>query len=185
MNRFTPQPYRALRASMIVFLAVPLAFLAVPVAAASDELPQARLCVIDGTWIGETDSGARFLINYNSAPLGLAGGMSLEWIVFDPTLYGTFPSAVSMSQGMGVWQRTRWNSYDYTWIAYGLDAGGLPVYSIKTSGTGVVQSCDRFEFNYNIEVFPTPLDPLEDDPVACIPGTGVKRRVPLSQASCS
>lgn len=130
------------------------------------------------------DVGARFFTQYSAGATGTGGTLTIEWISFDPTLFGNFPAAVRTTQGMGAWRQVRAATYEYTWIAYGLDSAGIPAYSIKVSGSGALQDCDAIAFDYVMEIFPAGLDPLVDDPVLCVPGVGSKHRIPVSLPSC-
>ena len=141
-------------------------------------------CLVQGAWMAEVDIGARFFVSYSRGADATGGPMAVEWIVGDPTLFGSFPEAVGLTQGIGMWQRVTAHTYRYTWISYGLDAAGVPVYSWKGSGTGTLQGCDMVVFDYVAEIFPVPLDPLTDDPVDCISGGGTKVRMPIDLASC-
>lgn len=145
--------------------------------------PKRGMCVLPGSWLGEVDIGARFFAQYN--PDGLArGSVTIEWIVVDPTLFGNFPEAVHATQGVGVWRMENWYTYSYTWIAYGLDEYGMPVYAIKTSGEGTIRDCHSTDFDWVMEIFPAPLDPLLDDAPFCLAGLGTKQRIPIAQGTC-
>ena len=110
--------------------------------------------------------------------------MAIEWIGFDPTLFGSFPTAVQVSQAIGAWHKVTAFEYRYTWIFYGFDESGAPLYSVRGSGTGTFPGCDAIVFDYVLEVFPAPLNPLEDDPVDCLSGSGAKHRIPVVEATC-
>ena len=158
----------------------------VPAAVAQGpEASSERTCSVHGSWMAEVDIGARFFVSYSRGSDANGGPMAVEWIAGDPTLFGNFPTAVSLTQGVGVWQRIDGHTYQYTWISYGLDAAGVPVYAWKGSGTGTLPSCDMIVFDYVAEIFPMPLHPLVDDPVDCISGGGTKIRVSLDLATCS
>jgi len=141
------------------------------------------MCALPGSWVGEVDIGARFFAQYNLE--GWArGSVTIEWIMVDPTLFGYFPEAVRATQGAGVWRMENWYTYSYTWIAYGLDENGMPVYAIKTSGMGTIRDCHSTDFDWVMEVFPTPLDPLLDDTPVCLAGFGTKQRIPIALGTC-
>ena len=171
--------------AIIVSLTVLLALAAVETAAAKGpEWTPQRPCSLQGAWLSEVDIGARFFVNYASGASATGGPLAVEWIAGDPTLFGAFPAAVSLTQGVGTWQRVTGHSYQYTWISYGLDADGQPLYAWKGSGTGVIQGCNMIVFDYVAEIFPMPLNPLLDEPVSCISGSGTKARLPIDLASC-
>lgn len=158
--------------------------LVLPAAAQGPEWTPQRPCSLQGAWLSEVDIGARFFVSYASGASATSGPLAVEWIAGDPSLFGAFPAAVSLTQGVGTWQRVTGHSYRYTWISYGLDADGQPLYAWKGSGTGVIQGCNMIVFDYVAEIFPMPLDPLLDDPVDCIEGSGTKVRMPIELASC-
>jgi hypothetical protein len=141
-------------------------------------------CAVEGSWLAEVDIGAVFFVSYSRGDTGTTGAMAIEWIAFDPTLFGSFPGAVRVSPTIGAWRKVTAAEYRYTWIAYGFDASGAPLYSIRTSGTGTFPACDEIDFDYVLEIFPWPLNPLMDNPVTCISGTGLKHRIPVVQATC-
>jgi hypothetical protein len=139
-------------------------------------------CRLQGSWLAQVDIGGRFFVQYDG--MNTAGGsLTIEWIRFDPTLFGNLPTAVRLTQAAGEWENNG-HGYDYTWIAYGLDASGAAVYSVRTSGSGRTEGCDAIEFDYVVEVFPSPLNPLTDHPVTCLSGHGSKVRVPVARATC-
>ncbi len=144
--------------------------------------PPALGCRLQGSWLAHVDVGGVFFVQYSGANAA-GGSLSIEWIRFDPTLFGNFPSAVRITQGTGSW-RNNGTGYDYTWIAYGIDKNGAPVYSIRTSGKGTIEACDTIPFDYVLEVFPAPMNPLTDTPVTCISGQGTKVRIPVVRAAC-
>jgi hypothetical protein len=151
---------------------------------AAQDVDPAGGCSLTGSWIGEADIGAQFFAKYSRGDSAHEGPLTIEWIVVDPTLFGNFPSAVFATQGAGAWRMHSAVRYTYTWIAYGLDATGLPVYAIKMSGQGEIHGCDTTLFDWVMEIFPVPLDPLRDDPVTCLSGVGVKDRISVTLAVC-
>ena len=143
-----------------------------------------RPCTVEGSWLASVDIGAVFFVDYGHGATRTSGGMAIEWIGFDPTLFGNFPTAVRVTQAMGAWHQVNAAEYLYTWIFYGFDASGTPLYSVRGSGTGIFSGCDVIVFDYVLEVFPYPLDPLVDDPVSCLSGIGTKYRIPVVEATC-
>jgi hypothetical protein len=141
-------------------------------------------CPLEGTWLCSVDIGALFFTQYGAGATGTDGTLTVEWIGFDPTLFGNFPTAVRVTQAMGSWEQQTARAYRYTWVAYGFDAAGTPLYAIRGSGTGSFDECDTIVFDWVMEVFPYPLNPLVDEPVACMSGTGSKQRIPVVQATC-
>lgn len=138
---------------------------------------------LHGSWLAQVDIGGWFFVQYGVGANAVTGPLNLEWILFDPTLFGSFPGAVRVTAGAGSW-RSRGRGYGYTWIAYGIDGAGLPVYAIRGSGTGEVQGGNTIVFDWVLEVFPWPMNPLVDPPVTCLAGTGVKQRIPVALSTC-
>ncbi|HSN55775.1 MAG TPA: hypothetical protein VLT32_13950 [Candidatus Sulfomarinibacteraceae bacterium] len=142
-------------------------------------------CALEGSWLSEVDIGARFFVTYGRGANATEGPMTITWIAGDPTLFGSFPSAVGLTSAAGSWRKGPGPSdYRYTWIGYGVDGMGAPLYAWKGSGTGTLQGCDMIVFDYVVEIYPWPMDPLDDDPVACLAGTGSKRRVTVDLGAC-
>jgi hypothetical protein len=142
-------------------------------------------CALQGSWLSEVDIGARFLVTYGRGANARGGPMTIDWIAGDPTLFGNFPTAVGLTGAAGSWRTGPGpGDYQYTWIGYGIDSSGIPVYAWKGSGTGTLQGCDTIVFDYVVEIYPWPLDPFDDDPVACLTGVGGKRRVAVDLGAC-
>jgi hypothetical protein len=157
---------------------------AAPVAAQANEWSTATSCRPQGSWLSEVDIGGIFFAQYAGGANAISGALTIEWILFDPTLFGNFPTAVRLTQGAGGW-RSHGRTYDYTWVAYGLDSAGIPVYAIKGSGTGAFQGCDTIAFDWVLEVFAGPdIDPLIGVPVTCLSGFGTKVRIPVALSTC-
>lgn len=142
------------------------------------------VCPLQASWLSEVDIGARFFTTYMRGATATEGPLSIEWIVGDPTLFGNFPTAVGLTQAAGTWRSNGQRTYEYTWIGYGLDSAGIPLYAWKGSGTGTFQGCDAIIFDYVVEIFPFPLNPLFDEPVDCLSGFGNKYRIGLELAVC-
>lgn len=65
-----------------------------------------------------------------------------------------------------------------------MDKDGAPVYALKTSGSGAFDGCDAIAFDYVLQVFPSPMNPLTGSPAVCLSGKGSKVRVPVVRSSC-
>lgn len=178
------RPRTVLTAALVAVASALL--LVAAVAPAEEEWPGPAAvpgCRLPGSWLAQVDIGGWFFTRYGTGTSATGGPLSIEWILFDPTLFGSFPAAVRVTAGAGGW-RSRAQGYGYTWVAYGLDGAGLPVYAIRGSGTGAVQNCDTIEFDWVLEVFPWPMNPVVDPPVTCLAGTGVKQRIPVALSTC-
>lgn len=147
-------------------------------------------CTVEGAWLCQADVGAVFFKVANRGSSATNGTLFVDWVAMDPTLFGNFPDAVRLTQGVGVWNTViaedsdRPRGYHYTWMGYGLGADGLPVYVLLVSGTDTLQGCDAVTFDYTMEIFLASQNPFVDDPVACMAGTGVKQRIPVTTGSC-
>jgi hypothetical protein len=141
-------------------------------------------CGLPGSWVGGVDIGAQFFAQYSRGVSSNGGPLTIEWIVVDPTLFGNFPMAVDATQGVGAWRMESWDTYTYIWVAYGLDINGTPVYAIKTSGMGTIVDCHGTDFDWVMEVYPAPLDPLQDAAPFCLSGLGTKQRIRVELGSC-
>jgi hypothetical protein len=186
MSNLTCPQTRSWRRGRLIAAALALLVLAVAGPTGAERpFPVPRgACGVEGTWLSSVDIGAQFFTQYSAGATGTGGAMTVEWIAFDPTLFGEFPDAVRVTQAMGAWHQVTATTYHYTWVVYGLDSAGIPLYSIRGSGTGTFDGCDTIVFDYVMEIFPYPFHPLVDDPVACQPGTGAKYRIPVVQATC-
>ena len=142
-----------------------------------------RGCPLPGTWLATVDIGGVFFSQYGGGTEAVSGPLTVDWIAFDPSLFGNFPAATRLTPGDGGWHR-HGGGYVYTWVAYGIDATGLPVYAIKGSGHGTFDGCGTIDFDWVLEVFPWPMDPLVDEPVTCLSGVGTKRRIPVAADTC-
>jgi hypothetical protein len=149
-----------------------------------DRAPKRGMCALPGSWVGGVDIGAQFFARYSRGVWSNGGPLTIEWIVVDPTLFGNFPMAVHATQGAGAWRMESSDTYSYTWVAYGLDINGTPVYAIKTSGMGTIVGCHGIDFDWVMEVYPAPLDPLHDPAPVCLSGLGTKQRIPVELGTC-
>lgn len=107
--------------------------------------------------------------------------MLLNWLYINPNLL--FNNATSMTPGHGVWQQTGKGQYQYTWYAYGLDASGNRVFSVRTSGIATNTDCNNVAISYTYEVFVPAVLPNQmsgASPVGVITDTdGGETRLPL------
>jgi len=184
-NRFQRQATKGVRVLALIACAFLMVAVNLPATERSQgEVLKRGMCGLPGSWAGEVDIGARFFAQYSRGGWAGGGPLTIEWIVLDPTLFGNFPAAVRTTQSVGVWRMETGNTYSYTWVAYGLDMNGTPVYAIKTSGMGTIRDCHSTDFDWVMEVFPAPLDPLHDEPPVCLAGTGTKERIPIELGIC-
>lgn len=144
------------------------------------------VCTLDGAWLGQSPMwGMSWMVEYESHS-HWTGSFTMEFIGGDPTFLGAYPTAVGWSAIAGTWVRTGRRSFDYTFIAYGLDAMGQPVYITKNTGRSEISGrCDTVEiFDMVIAIYDPMADPFgEDPPNECIPdlpgSEHFARRIPV------
>jgi hypothetical protein len=162
------------------------AIFAVAVFAGSGSVMAAsKNCSHVGTWHGVSDTGATYMVTDTQGPSATVGQLVVEWILWDPTLGGNFPTAVRTTNPMGVWEKVFHRKAKFTWIAYGFDGNGAPLYTIRCSGIGSMVNCDESHFTYVTELFLPLQDISKDKPIATFCGTGVETRMQLVQATCT
>lgn len=142
-------------------------------------------CGSEGTWLGLADNGFSWM-NTITRGTGVSNGhVDLAWVSVDPTLFGAFAAATTITPGRGVWRRVdRRHDIQWTWMAYGKAADGTVLYVARVSGTHAMPDCDHIAIVYVFEVFLPQQDMDTEPPVACMQGTGMETRMPLVQASC-
>jgi hypothetical protein len=157
---------------------------AAPFAAGAGPSAAGALCGEEGTWQGLADNGFSWMNTITRGGDATHGQLDLAWVTIDPTLGGAFATAVQTTPARGVWRKVDPRSARWTWMTYGLDAAGAPVYVIRASGTHRLKDCDQLAIAYVLEVF-LPSQDMDTDPsVACLRGTAVEKRMALHRASC-
>jgi len=161
------------------------AIFAVAVFASSGSVMAAsKNCSVLGTWHGVVNSGATYMVTITRGQSATVGQFVAEWVLWDPTLEGYFTDAVRTTNPMGVWEKVNGNTSKWTWIAYGLDGIGQPLYTIRASGISSMVNCDELHLTYVTEVFLPSQDISKDTPIAVFCGTGIETRMQLVQATC-
>ena len=130
------------------------------------------VCTLEGAWLGHSPLYGLSWLSVYDADSHWTGSFTQRFVGGDPTFMGLFPEAVSWSTAAGTWVRTGRTTFEYTYINYGLDAAGLPVYIFKDTGTVEFSGeCDAFEVtNMFIAIYDPAQDPFGDDPpVFCWP----------------
>jgi hypothetical protein len=143
-----------------------------------------RECGIIGTWYGVGDSGTTWWATVTPGSTMIAGQFNMEWVLLEPTLGGFFPDAVRVTGASGVWKQLRHNTYEYTWVAHGLDASGAVVYTARVSGLHTRVDCNHMNINYALELWYGFPDISTEPASFCFPGTATETRMPLVQATC-
>lgn len=158
--------------------------------------PDSKECGLIGTWSGWADyawptsstaptpSIAWLGIHTAGSQNAKNGEMLLNWVFVNGnllTLYGHYPAS-HLTPGHGVWEQINNNQYSYTWYAYGLDASGSPLYSVKVSGLVTNMNCDNASITYKYEVFNGLVSPqnMSSSPYATKLGIAGETRVPLT-----
>jgi hypothetical protein len=139
-------------------------------------------CGMAGSWKGET-GGTSFLATYTDTAGSIAGTSDLD-LWGDPTFGGSFPQAVRMTSGRGTWTRVAKATYDYQFMAVGLDSAGSPVYQLKVSGRKEMsRDCSTQTFSVTTALYAPHQDPFGSEaplmagPFPGAPGTA--RRLPF------
>lgn len=119
-------------------------------------------CQIQGTWYGHNNLGFfSFMVTFHGSNAS-KGTFVMEFFNYDPTHSGTFPDAVSFSNGHGLWVRTGLNTFDFTNMMYSLDAADGIVFIGRDSGTITLVDCDNAQTEGNLEILTPDMDPIED-----------------------
>lgn len=142
-------------------------------------------CSRVGTWHGAGDSGITWMATDTPGSSATVGQFALEWVSIDPTLGGFFPTVTRATNALGVWQKVNEQTYQYTWIAYGLAVNGSAVYVARASGIASMADCDHANLTYVLELF-LPAQDISTEPPAfgSFCGTATETRMPLVQATC-
>lgn len=178
--------HKILKVSFIAFSLSCIVFLIVSISstnAQSQRFQNQGLCGRVGTWRGVGDSGITWMAVDSPGQNATNGQISLEWVVIDPTLGDMFIDATRVTNGLGVWKKVNQHMYQYSWIAYGLDQNGMPVYTARASGEAELADCDHVNITYVLELWIAGQDINSETPAVCISGTGNETRMPLVQAS--
>lgn len=143
-------------------------------------------CGLIGTWYGNAGSTMTWLGVHTAGNNDTHGEMLLNWVRVKNSLLtvnGTYPTVTRITDGHGVWERTR-GQYKYTWYAYGIETlDNLPVYSVRVSGFAKNTNCDHTVINFTYEIFDglvLPQDMSGATPVATITDSAAETRVPLT-----
>jgi hypothetical protein len=147
-------------------------------------IADSKNCAAPGAYFGDNPFGSSWIVNITRGSSATVGQVYLEWVHFDATLGGAFPSAVRFANAVGVWQKVEGNLYEWTWVSHGFDASGTVLYTLRASGTWWFVDCDHGEEAYVVEVFLPSQDMNTDPPVSCFPGTATETRMQVVQAVC-
>ena len=173
MNQQRMSPRRRMLA--VVFAVAVFSFGAGWAPAAVAQVP--GRCAEEGSWQGAADNGFTWMNIITRGDDATGGQIDLAWVIVDPTLGGAFANAARVTPGRGVWEQADGCNARWTWIAYGLDATGMPAYAIKASGTHHMPDRDHLEIAYLLEIFLPSQNMAEDTPIASLRGTGLETRM--------
>ena len=161
--------------------------------------PDSKECGLIGTWYGHAYSSLKWLAVQTAGSKDARNGeMLLNWVYVSGSLLHVkgasinYSNVTHMTPGHGVWEqidkgpyRYGKGQYNYTWYAYGLNASGNVVYSLRVRGLAKNTDCDNVAIDFTYEVFDglvLPQDMSESTPVFTIqsePGNSGETRVPL------
>jgi hypothetical protein len=139
-----------------------------------------------GTWIGTNSNGHMLVITVT--PTGHSQFASSADDTADPTFGGLFPEAVTKTLLRGDYIRTGCNTYDFSYLAYGL---GAPlegegvyqvVYKIVVSGEIIQTDMDTIEGPaFTAAIYTPDQDPFGNEPplYGCYPVSGTFKRMPV------
>ncbi len=114
-------------------------------------------CSVVGTWIMKVPSGGELIAVVTRGALRTSGGqIDASWVVWEPTIASRF-AAQQTTNPKGVWEDvgvfpmpTRTN---FTWIAHGMNARGVPLYVLRGRGFVTFDGCDRAIFTTALDLF--------------------------------
>ena len=133
--------------------------------AANDE----KGCTIQGTWFGVVDLDTKLLSGWSVTATGKSnshGVNVLEFPTFDYTLGGAFPEAVKAWANRGVWRRVDGNTFDYSFMSIAVDAGNMPVWMARVSGTSTLSDdCMTEEISATMDIYLPWMSPFLHDPI--------------------
>ncbi len=122
-------------------------------------------CTLQGSWMS-TD------VNFQSLGTDMGESASSGTMIVelfganaDPTLGGMFQNGVKISTLRGVWERTGGNTFAYTQVWYGLDAGENILWIGKNSGTETLsEDCNLLKVDSTFEIFYPEVNPFGGTP---------------------
>lgn len=165
-------------------------FLWVPVACTillflgGNAMAASKNCSGPGAYFGSNPFGNSWIVNITRGSSATVGQVYLEWVHFDATLGGVFPSAVRLANAVGVWEKGEGNLYKWTWVSHGYDASGTILYTLRASGAWSFVDCDHAEEAYVVQLWLASQDMNTDTPIGCFPGTATETRMQVVQAAC-
>jgi len=161
-----------------------VALCASPVLAGGPGAGGSNNCSNVGTWLGLGDTGFTWMNTITPGANATVGQLDIEWVLIDPTLFGFFPDAVRVTNATGVWEKVNRQTYMVTWMAWGFDVNGFPLYVGRLSGTDTMVGCDELDVGYVLEIFLPGQDMNTEPPIFCANGHATETRMPLVQAIC-
>jgi len=138
------------------------------------------VCTAEGVWIINVEGGdIWFTLNMPLENSKKSYGMTFQWVTFDATMGGLFPSA-TITNVQGIAELVEYNLYNYTTLGYGLDTDRSILYIIRGSGTLGFVDCDTIEGSGTMGLYSPDQDPFSDvDPTfGCYPLETTAVRMP-------
>jgi hypothetical protein len=173
--------------SFTMVLTAVLAIAVMSTAAGAAPGPSSKGCSLVGTWSGWADhtwpNSSMAWLAVQTADNATKGEILMNWVFVRSELL-SFGEVVAshLTPGHGVWEQTANGQYKYTWYAYGIDADGNPVFSVRVSGVVTTTDCNNVSITYAYEVFAGQVAPQDMSSENAIYGTGGEAgetRVPL------
>jgi hypothetical protein len=152
-----------MRKSIILMTAI-AALCAGPTVLAAD-----AACKLTGGWLGYFGGSAGW-VGVVDGVSNAYGTITIDYPALDPTLYGTFPTAVRVGTLRGVWERTGGRSFAYTTLAVAVDAQGNSLWLGKLAGTETLgPDCNVELITATFYAYAPNANPYTDLPFATLP----------------
>lgn len=119
-----------MRSSIVVAVMI----LGVALAGVAQDNPGAKVCQLDGAWMGSLPALGVVWIGIFDSDTFWTGPTMIRFVGGDASLNGLVPTAKEFSLTIGTWHRTGNRSFECTHITYGLDDEGQPAYIAKING---------------------------------------------------
>jgi hypothetical protein len=140
-----------------------------------------KSCSVVGTWLGVNAYGDTWMDVVTPGPNATEGQVVVNYVSFDPTLGGYFPTVTRMTNAAGVWE-TKGRQGTFTFVYYALDADDAVVYTARIRGEVRLTGCNHKEATYTFEGFLG--ESLDDaDLLFGVPGTSTETRMQLAHRS--
>jgi hypothetical protein len=127
-------------------------------------------CSFQGAWLDFDTDGQAYAIATVQGQSQASGTVVLEVPGVDPTLFGSFPTTVRVSDLRGVWERNSGNYFRWVVIGLGVDENGATVWIGKLIGTStILDDCNTEYIQTLLEVYLPNQNPFADEAALSIP----------------